>query len=87
MALTVHHKKRVRRLFSIIYTYDLYGASTSQVIGASNELFFMIMMAYDIPGRFVAYVFLTFVLRFRKTRKKPQPGKLTLTGIEPGPAM
>ena len=32
-----------------------------------------------------AYVFLAFVLRFRKTPEKSQPGKLTRPGIEPGP--
>ena len=38
------------------------------------------------PGMIVAYVFLIFVLRLRKNPEKTQPGKLTLPGIEPGPA-
>ena len=33
-----------------------------------------------------AYVFPTFVLQLRKTPEKPQQGKLTRPGIEPGPA-
>ena len=44
---------------------------------------------YDVqwyPGMDGAWVFLTLSYSSTKTPKKPQPGKLTRPGIEPGPA-
>ena len=62
----------------------LKGASTSQVIGARNE---MMMDDYDgqmIFGDLMGLSFLTFVLQVRKNPEKTSPRKLT-RGSNPGP--
>ena len=70
-----------------VCTFGFKGASTSQVIGARNE---MMMDDYDgqmIFGELVVLKFPDICLRgVEKPRKKPHPGNLSRPGIEPGPA-
>ena len=65
--------------------YGFQGASTSEDIGIGMKLFMMIMMANDIR-RIWGPRFPDICHSWGKPPKKPQPGKLTLPGIEPGPA-
>ena len=60
--------------------------TTSEVIGASNEWFFMNMMANDIR-RWMGAKFYDIYLTVEETpRKIPQTWKLTRPGFEAGPA-
>ena len=67
--------------------FGFKGASTSQVIGARNE---MMMDDYDgqmIFGDLVGLKLPDICLTGEeKPQKKPHPGKLSRPGIEPGPA-
>ena len=67
-------------VISYVCIFGYKGASTSQVIGARNE---MIMVDYDgqmIFGDLVGLSFLTFVLQVRKKPEKTSPRKLVPTG-------
>ena len=67
------------------YIWDL-GASTSQVIGARNEMIMDgdgQMIFGDLGGLKLPDIRLTGE---EKTRKNPHPGNLPRPGIDPGPA-
>ena len=61
------------------------GASTSEVIGARNERFLRSwpVISGDVWGLSFPDIYLRVE---EKLRKKPQPGRPTRPGIEPGPA-
>ena len=75
------------RVTYIVCIFGFKGASTSKVIGARNE---MMMDDYggqmifgDLVGLKLPDIRLTAE---EKPRKKPHPGNLSRSGIEPGPA-
>ena len=66
--------------------FGFKGASTSQVIGARNE---MMMDDYDgqmIFGDLVGLKFPDIRLTGKENPEKTHPGNLSRPGIEPGPA-
>ena len=66
-----------------VYIFGFKGASTSQVIGARNE---MMMDDYDGQMIFGDLEGLKLLTGEEKPRKKPHPGNLSRPGIEPGSA-
>ena len=70
-----------------VYVYLKFkGASTSQVIGARNEWWWMIMMAKWYSGTLGPKLPDICLTGEEKPREKPHPGNLSRPGIEPGPA-
>ena len=71
----------------LVCIFGFKGESTSQVIGARNE---MMMDDYDVQMIFGDLVDLKLpdirLTGEEKPRKKPHPGNLSRPGIEPGPA-
>ena len=66
--------------------FGFKGASTSQVIGARNEI---MMDDYDgqmIFGDLVGLKLPDICLTREENPEKPHPGNLSRRGIEPGPA-